>query len=156
MKSYITEKEIDGEISTTLFYKVNFFIRVIGYVFKIHCFTKGIHSKNSVHPEGLACDGSAIKPDTNRFADEIDISNIHNKLNELLLKKDKSLFEQALLAYLCDFSGIGMYPDWGLKGLHLDISEKNDRPLQWIGLNKHKTQKLIDKTDGEQIYIYLN
>jgi hypothetical protein len=155
MRNYITEKEMDGEISTSLLYKLNFFIRTIGYIFRIHCFTKGIHSKNSVHPEGLACDGSAVRPATDRFPDELDTRNLHNRLDELLIKRDKSLFEQAVLAYLCDFSGIGMYPHWALKGLHLDISEKDNRPLQWIGLNKSKVQKEIEKTEGSQIYIYL-
>jgi hypothetical protein len=156
MKNYITQSEVDGAVKDELLQKCNKFIASIGAKFKIHCMTKGVHSKDSAHYKGEALDGSVVKLAPDRMPDDIQCSELHHALDELILKPNKSLFEQACIALLCRFSGIGMYPHWSLRGLHLDISnDKTKRPLQWIGLNKKKVQKLIDNEESDQIYIYL-
>jgi hypothetical protein len=63
------------------------------------------------------------------------------------------LFEQAIIARLVGFKGIGVYPDWKPKGgLHLDLRKKN---LFWIGLNREKLLKKIKNSKKETIYFYL-
>lgn len=150
---YITDSEIDGKVSPHLIDVFNLFIRALRSVFYIHCFTKGKHSANSYHYKGLAGDGHKgefRKERETTFADEYVIMD---NLRELLRKEKKTIFEQAILARLVGFKGIGIYPNWKPKaGLHLDLRENN---LFWIGLNKEKLLKKIKNSKKETIYIYL-
>ena len=155
-KNYISDIEIDGDVSETLLRKLNGFIRSIRSVFSIHCFTKGVHGKHSQHYKkpGLAVDGHLVKFDINRTPNFFDIKTIDEELRKLIDKQDKTVFEQAIIARLCGFTGIGIYLNWTpAPGLHLDI--RKDKPIVWVGLNKKKLQKKINETDGSQVYVYL-
>jgi len=153
-KNYITDSEIDGEVSEILLSKLNSFIRSIRSKFSIHCFTKGGHSENSQHYLGRAADGHLIEFDKERSPNFFDVKTMDEELKKLLNKEDKTIFEQAVIARLHGFTGVGMYPDWKpAPGLHLDIRKEN--PIVWVGLNKKKLQKKIDSTSGSQVYVYL-
>jgi len=152
-QGYITDSEIDGKVSPRLIDDFNLFIRALRSVFYIHCFTKGKHSANSYHYKGLAGDGHKgefRKERETTFADEYVIMD---NLRKLLRKEKKTIFEQAILARLVGFKGIGIYPNWKPKaGLHLDLRENN---LFWIGLNKEKLLKKIKNSKKKTVYIYL-
>lgn len=155
--NYIGKNEIDGEVSPVLINMLNRFIRGLRSVFKIYYFTKGTHSKKSMHSTkpGKAADGQKGKFDEKRKPTSEDIQFMATELNKIVNKPDKTLFEEAVIAKLAGATGIGMYPDWTpAPGLHLDIRDK-DKALTWIGLNKEKAQEKIDETSGSQVYFYL-
>lgn len=158
MDNYISPGEIDGAVNPLLLKTVNRFIRALKAVFHIHCMTKGQHSKDSYHYKGLAVDGHAGKFDLLRKPTDIDIQIMAGNLQDLINKEQKTLFEQACLARIAGFAGIGMYVHWQpVGGLHLDL--RDSRPLRktvfWIGLNKQRLQQEIDRTTGDQVYIYV-
>ena len=175
MSGYIANSEIDGKISAKLLTVLNRFIGALRSVFHVHCMTKGVHSKKSYHYLGMACDGHKGKFKADRKPTDEDIIFLANNLQRLINKPDKTIFEQAIIAKLSGFNGIGMYPHWKpVGGLHTDLRPFTNA-ITWIGLNKKKTmdlifdknelqelvsdkkqlQKLLDKFEGEQVYIYL-
>lgn len=154
---YITKAEIDGNISRKLLRRMDCFIAAIRSIFSIHHMASGSHTVKSYHYKDPceAADGHTVKEDFSRKPTDEDIEIMAGNLTKLVNKPNKTLFEQAVIARLCGFHGIGMYPNWKPKpGLHLDI-----RPVEnatfWLGFNKAKLQKLIDESDEEQIYFYL-
>jgi len=150
---YISENEIDGDVKPILIKAYNRFIRVLRSVFNIHCFTKGAHSKKSMHYKGLAGDGHKGNYAESRRPTIEDENILIENLMKIIHKKDKSIFEQAVLAKLSGFEGIGIYPDWYPKaGLHCDM---RDNSLAWVGLNAEKLRKKLEKTKDSQIYVYL-
>ena len=157
ISNYISDNEKDGDISLKLLTIFNRFIGALRSYFHIHCFCKGKHSKSSYHYKDPceAGDGHIGKFVKSRKPTDQDIDVIALNLRKLINKEKKSIFEQAILAKLSGFSGIGMYPDWNPRsGLHLDIRDHN-KSVIWIGLNKDKLQKKINETDGNQVYVYL-
>ena len=158
-KDYISAAELDGPIKPFLHKTLNRFIRALRSVFSVHCFMTGGHSKNSYHYKGLAADGHKGSFSPDRKPTDADIQIMASNLRDLLAKVDKTLFEQAVLARIAGFSGIGMYPDWKpTGGLHLDCRETNypiTNTIAWLGLNKAKLKQKIDESKSDQIYIYL-
>jgi hypothetical protein len=151
--NYVTESEIDGDVKPKTISTTNRFIRCIRSIFRINLFTKGKHAPKSYHYVGMALDGQIGKFDSSRQPTAFDEAKLLCELMKIISKPEKSIFEQAIVARLSGFAGVGIYPDWNPKaGLHLDIRET---PIAWIGLNKEKLQELIDKTSTEQVYIYL-
>ena len=159
---YISESEIDGEVSNKLLKTASRFIGLIGSYFNINCMASGTHGKTSAHYDKPcnALDGYSGKHVDGRNPTKDDMEVVSENLSKLIAKDDKTVYEESILAYLAGFTGIGIYPDWRPKeSLHLDVGASlpvRPRPKVWIGKNKEKMQKLIDKTKGSQIYIYLN
>lgn len=152
---YIAESEIDGDIQPKLLRRLDCFIAAIRSIFSIHHMASGTHADDSYHYKGMAADGHRIKDDFDRKPSDEDIQIMADNMTKLINKPNKTIFEQACIARLSGFSGIGIYPHWYPKpGLHLDI-----RPVEktefWIGLNKDILKKEINKTEENQIYIYL-
>ncbi len=154
MKNYISNREIDGPVKDKLIETLNRFIRVLRSTFSIHCMMTGGHSPKSYHFKGTAADGHKGRFAADRRPSRADEVLLLENLMKIIHSKDKSIFEQAILSRLSGFTGIGIYPNWTpAPGLHQDLRPK---PLTWIGLNREKLQKELDKTkEGEQVYIYL-
>ena len=155
---YIKEHEIDGDVKPFFLKIIDRFISCIGSVVKIHNFTQGTHSKNSAHYQGLAGDMSKVRLDIMRVPSDSDIAFMTDKFKELVMKPDKDLFEQAIIAKLCGAEGIGIYPYWGKPGLHLDAERSNRRPLAWIGVDVRTCEsRLEDAKEKNQsnVYFYL-
>ena len=113
----------------------------------------GSHSKKSYHYKGLAADGYIGQYDDERRPTIPDENFLIENLMEIVNKENKSLFEQAIIARLVGFGGVGMYPNWTPRsGLHTDLRAQK---LAWIGLNKKKLQKMINESKDSQIYVYL-
>lgn len=151
--SFISSKEIDGDVKPLLIETFDRFIRILRSVFFVHCFTKGKHSKRSYHYKGLAGDGhkGAFKPD--RIPNAYDEFVLIDNLTNLIYKENKSIFEQAILARLSGFKGVGIYPNWKpSSGLHLDL---RDDELAWIAFNVDYLRKLLENVKSDQVYIYL-
>ena len=154
MKNYISTREIDGPVKRKLIETLNFFIRCLRSQYFIHYMMTGSHSEKSYHYKGEAADGHIGKSDKNRRPNIPDENILIENLMRMVNKKEKSLFEQAIIAWLCGFGGVGMYPYWNPRsGLHTDLRKED---LAWIGLNKKKLKKAIKKAKGKQVYIYLN
>jgi hypothetical protein len=151
---YISDNEIDGNVKDKLLKLINGFIRCLRSIFYIHYFVKGEHSEDSYHLEGKAADGHKGEFRDDRQPNMIDVQIMASNLRKIIDKKDKSLFEQAIIARLRGLSGIGIYPHWKpIGGLHLDI---RDEPLCWLGLSKDKVKKELEDQEGKQVYFYLN
>lgn len=161
MLRYILPKEIDGSVSNKMLRALDRFISTIGRVFQIHSMTKGSHSKNSAHYRGLAADGSAGEWRPDRVPSDTDKAIIQENLQRLMAKRDKDLFEQAIIAKLAGFERIGMYPNWSKPGLHLDVATTADgyqSPLAWVGVNVHNAENAIRKAQeagATQVYFYI-
>ena len=108
---YISNSEIDGKIEPKLLIVLNRFIGALRSIFHVHYMTKGAHSKKSYHYLGMACDGHKGNSKEDRKPTDTDIIFLADNLQKLINKPDKTIFEQAILAKLSGFSGIGMYPD---------------------------------------------
>lgn len=150
---YIKDYEIDGDVDQSFLKIVDRFISCIGSVVKILCFTDGNHSKDSAHYEGLAADVKKIRLDPMRIPSDGDIAFMTDRFKELILKPNKSLFEQAIIAKFSGADGVGIYP-WGL---HID-KKKTDRPLEWFGVDIATCEsKLKDakEKNHENVYFYL-
>ena len=157
MEGYLTPAEIDGEIKPKLEKRLNTFIRALRSLFSIHCMMTGKHSKRSYHYKGLAADGHKGRFKLERRPTDEDINLMAINLQNLINKPKKTLFEQAVIARLCGFNGVGMYPHWYPKpGLHVDLRSPEEA-CSWIGLNKDKLKKIIKESDDKesQIYLYL-
>lgn len=155
---YIKDYEIDGDVKPFFLKIVDRFISCIGSVVKIHNFTSGKHSTASAHYKGVAGDMSQIKLDSARVPSDADIAYMTDKFRELIMKPDKDLFEQAIIARLCGAEGIGIYPYWAKSGLHLDAEKSNRRPLAWVGVDVRSCEgKLEDakEKNQENVYFYL-
>ena len=153
MENYISPREIDGPVKRKLIETLNRFIRCLRSVYNIHNMMTGSHSYKSYHYKGEAADGHKGKFDEDRRPSIPDENILIENLMKIVDKKDKSLFEQAIIARLVGFGGVGMYPNWiPNSGLHTDLREEH---LAWIGLNKEKLQETIKKTKESQVYVYL-
>ncbi len=159
MMRYISKNEIDGDVKPLLLRVASRFIGLLGSVFNINYMMKGRHGKRSAHGEGLALDGNAGGHVTGRKPTNDDLGVAMDNLIKLVHKKNKTLFEQAVIARLAGFTGIGLYPHWSKPGLHLDVSENETfrpRPNVWIGLSRRQLELSLSETDSSQIYVYMN
>ena len=151
--SYITPNELDGEVNTKLLKILNGVVRCLRSVFHFHCFVKGNHAPNGYHPKGEATDGHKGSFRAERKPNDYDIQIIAGNLRKLIDKPDKTIFEQAVIAYLRGICGVGIYPHWKPRpGLHMDIRENK---LVWLGLSRKQVMKELEKQEGSQIYFYL-
>ena len=153
MDNYISESEIDGNVKQRFIVVLGRFIRLLRSVYNIHCFFKGVHAKHSQHYKGLAADGHIGKFQEDREPTADDLFVINSNLTRLINKKNKSLFEQALLFYLSNPypKGIGLYPHWKHPGLHTDIRDNN---CFWIALDRKRIIKELKEQKGNQVYFY--
>lgn len=155
---FISKNEIDGKVSDILLKTASRFIGLLGSVFNINYMMKGRHGKRSAHGEGLALDGNAGGHVEGREPTEEDMLAVFTNLQELLQKKNKTLFEQAVIARLSGFTGIGIYPHWKKPGLHLDVSGNETfrpRPKAWFGLSRDVLEKKLKETKSSQIYVFM-
>jgi len=151
--SYITPNEIDGKIQDKLLKTYNRFIGALRSVFHIHMMRGGTHTPKSYHYLGMAGDGHMGDFRGDRRPTDMDVQIIADNLQKLINKEDKTLFEQAIIAKLAGFNGIGMYPHWTpTGGLHCDIRPYS---VAWIGIDKEEAQRKILKSKTNKIYIYL-